>query len=287
MEDPVADPRNPNNGTSLNLPGPISVLMMPRAEDLPVLADEKLQGRVVDLELTTPTATAEHLKWGGKRAIKVYLPSGYDTQLNQQYPAVYVLLGEEMIKDAKFLALIDREIGKSLPPFIAVFVTSTSAYELARTFREPHVKMIATQLVPWIDQQFRTSSDTSKRIILGVDEAGFASLEIGLRHPQIFGGIISHSIFALTGGDQELLKLIDQSGKSNQRFYLDWGTYDARRQADGLDVSGFTKAVRDRLKSNGQNVYSHESHDGSPVSLIGPRTISALQTLLRDQSSSK
>jgi predicted alpha/beta superfamily hydrolase len=147
--------------------------------------------------------------------------------------------------------------------------------------------MISTQLVPWIDQQFRTSSDASKRLIAGVDEAGFASLEIGLRYPHIFGGIISHSIFPLTGGDQDLLKLIDESAKSNQQFYLDWGTYDARRKADGLDVPGFTKTASDRLKSKGQNVYSHESHDGSPVSFIGQRTIVALQTLLKDEAASK
>ena len=284
-EDAIADPRNSMKGESLNYPGAVSVLTMPEAKPLTVQpATATLRGRIVELELESPETSAEHLKWGGKRAIKVYLPPNYDSSSNERYPTAYILLGEEMIKGANLAALLDREIGSSMKPVIAVFVASTNAYELARTFREPHIKMIATQLVPWIDGQFRTINEPAQRMILGADEAGFAAVEIGLRNPQIFGGIVAHSIFPLTGGDQELLALIDRTSKTDQRFYIDWGRYDPRRKVDGLDVPGFSRTTSERLKTRGQTVSSKEWNDGSLISLLGPRAVLAIQTLMKGSS---
>jgi outer membrane protein assembly factor BamB len=183
FEDAIADPRNSASSTSLNYPGPVSILSMPKATPVPPTPSPKLRGSIVELELESSKVKAEHLSWGGKRAIKVYLPPGYENEIAKRYPSVYVLLGDEMIKDVKLPDLIDGAIGDRLPPCLAVFVASTSAYELARTFREPHSKMIANQLVPMIDKQFRTMTQPASRVILGVDEAGFAAVEIGLRFP--------------------------------------------------------------------------------------------------------
>jgi enterochelin esterase-like enzyme len=279
VEDPIADPRNSVKGESLNYPGEVSVLTMPEAKALVTQpTPTNLCGRIVELELESPQVTAEHLKWGGKRAIKVYLPADYDKSTDR-YPSVYVLYGDEMTKSAQLPTLLDQEIGKSLPPLIAVFVASTSPYELARTFREPHLKMIANQLVPKIDGQFRTITEPAKRIILGTDEGGYAAVEIGLRNPHAFGGIVAHSIFSMTGGDQELLALIDHSPKNNQRFYVDWGRYDPRRKVDSLDVAGFSRSVADRLKATGKNVQTHEWNEGSLIPSLGPRALLGIQRM--------
>jgi hypothetical protein len=240
-----------------------------------------LRGSIVELELESPTVKAEHLSWGGKRAIKVYLPPGYKNETAQRYPTVYVLLGDEMIKDVKLPELIDRAMDDTLPQCLVVFIASTSAYELARTFREPHSKMIANQLIPLIDKQFRTISNPASRVILGVDEAGFAAVEIGLRYPEIFGGVVAHSIFSLTGGDKELLALVDGSVNKGQHFYIDWGRYDPRRSSDGLDVPGFTRAVRDHLVAKGQNVSGQEWNEGSALAFLGPRSILGIQSIIK------
>ncbi|HEY7162214.1 MAG TPA: PQQ-binding-like beta-propeller repeat protein, partial [Acidobacteriota bacterium] len=101
FEDPIADPRNAATSTSLNYAGPVSILLMPKAAPLPKTPSGNLRGKIVELELESQKVKAEHLTWGGKRAIKVYLPQGYENETAQRYPAVYVLLGEEMIKDVK------------------------------------------------------------------------------------------------------------------------------------------------------------------------------------------
>lgn len=282
FEDPMADPRNSVSSTSLNYPGPVSILSMPKATPVAQTPSANLRGKIVELELESPKVKAEHLSWGGKRAIKVYLPPGYENETAQRYPTVYVLLGDEMIKDVKLPELIDSAIGNTLPPCLAVFVASTSAYELARTFREPHSKMIANQLIPMIDKQFRTMTQPASRVILGVDEAGFAAVEIGLRYPQVFGGVVAHSIFPLTGGDKELLALADASVNKGQRFYIDWGRYDPRRKSDGLDVPGFTRAVHDHLVARNQNVSGQEWNEGSALAFLGTRSILGLQSIIKN-----
>ena len=276
----VADPRNPLKGASQNLAGEVSLLLMPRADGALPAASPALRGRVVDLTYDSGTASAAHLTWGGTRDVHVYLPPGYDAALAQRYPTVYVMYGNEMLQDGHFAGALEREMESGARPAILVFVQSTSAYEYARTFREPHRKMFATALVPWIDGQFRTSRRPEDRVVLGADEAGFAAVEIGLSYPNVFGNVAAQSLFPLSAGDQELLALIDRTPKTAQRFYVDWGRFDPRRRADRLDVPGFSARVRDRLAAKGFTVEGREWNDGSTVNYWSARAVGAVRWLL-------
>jgi hypothetical protein len=146
------------------------------------------------------------------------------------------------------------------------------------------MRMLIDQTVPLIDRRFRTTAEPAERILWGGDEAGFSAVETALRHPGIFGRAIAQSIFALTKGDDELLALVNETPRSAQRFYLDWGVYDPRRVSDGLDVPGFTKAVSDRLRVRGFDVTSREWNDGSAVPFWTERSVHALRLLLPRES---
>ena len=114
----------------------ISLLVMPRAEKAgSVPAAATLRGRVEEHEIETATVQAEHLRWGGKRKVFVYLPPGYVTD-QSRYPVLYVLYGQEM-KDAHFDAVVDSEIGGTVKPLIAVFIESTNAYGTPGRFGRP------------------------------------------------------------------------------------------------------------------------------------------------------
>jgi outer membrane protein assembly factor BamB/enterochelin esterase-like enzyme len=277
----LADPRNPRRVASQNFAGDVSLVLMPKAAaDLPAAAASGLRGRVVDLAFDSGTAAAEHLKWGGKRDVHVYLPPEYDSAPTARYPTVYVLYGNEMLNDGHLAAVLDREMGVSVQPAVVVFVQSTNAYEYARTFRDAHARMLAERLVPWIDGQFRTRADAPARVLVGADEGGFAAVEVGLRYPRVFGRIAAQSLFPLSAGADELLALIDGSPTSDQRFSIDWGRYDPRRPADRLDVPGFSAQVRDRLAARGYVVVGRGWNDGSLVPLWSARVVIALRALL-------
>lgn len=272
-----ADPKNPRQSAAFNLAGPTSLLLMPRAEQTLPASAASLRGRLVQLEIETPTARAETLTWGGKRKVWVYLPPGYDTDTTKRYPTLYVLYGTEMLNDAHLGALLDREMGNTIEPLIAVFVESTNAYEYARTFREVHRRWLSEQLVPWIDGQFRSAAEPARRALMGADEAGFGALETVLSYPQVFGSAVAQSAYPLSTGDRELLALVDRAANKTQRFYLDWGRYDGRRVSDQVDIAGFTRAVRDRLQAKGYRVKGREFNDGSAQLFISQRALAALR----------
>ena len=282
----IADPRNPVKAASLSYAGPVSLLFMPGADRSPLslIAPEApvadaMRGRVTDLDFETAVVKAGHLAWGGKRKIHVYLPPGYDANPERRYPALYVLYGDEMLAGGHLDAILDREIAAGMSPMIAVFVQSTSGYEYARTFREAHGRMLSEELVPWMDGRFRTVPDAAQRGILGADEGAFGALDTALRYPRVFGRVAAQSVFALSKGENELLALIDGAPKTGQRFYVDWGRYDPRRQSDELDVPGVSKTLRDRLAARGFAVDGREWADGSATLFWTTRVVPALRAM--------
>jgi outer membrane protein assembly factor BamB/enterochelin esterase-like enzyme len=275
-----SDPKNPRQSTATNIAGPVSLLLMPGAERTLPESATALRGRVAQLEIETPNARAETLTWGGKRKVWVYLPPGYDIDTAKRYPTLYVLYGQQMLNEGHLEALLDREVGRTVQPLIAVFIESTNSYELARTFREVHRRMLVEQLVPWIDGQFRTVNEPSQRLILGADEAGFGALETVLSYPKVFGNALAQSAYHLSTGDRELFELVDRAANKTQRFYLDWGHYDGRRVADQIDIAGFTKAVHDRMQARGYRVEGREFNEGSSWLFLSQRIVPALREFL-------
>ena len=169
---------------------------------------------------------SNHLRWGGRRPVHVYLPPGYDTDMTRRYPAVYVLYGLEMLKDGRLGAAIDRgseqrsrrwSSSSSSPPA----PTSTRARS-----GEAHIHMLESQVVPLVDGQFRTLAQPRQRVLLGADEGGFGAVEAVLRLPGVFGNAVAHSVFPLSKGGDELLALVDRTATPTERFYVDWGRYD-------------------------------------------------------------
>jgi outer membrane protein assembly factor BamB len=272
----MADERNPLKATSQNFVGDVSLLLMPRADpSLPTPA--ALRGRVMDLKFESGSASAVHLRWGGPRDVHVYLPPGYDADAAQRYPTVYVMYGAGMLREAHLAAALEADA--TIRPSIVVFVETTSGYEYARSFRDPHARMMAERLVPWVDGQFRTLTTAAERVLIGGDEAGFAAVEIGLRYPSVFGNIIGQSLFPLSAGDAELLARIDKTPQSAQRYHIDWGKYDPRRARDKLDVPGFSSRVLDRLRGRGFTVSGGATHDGSTGLFWADRVVNAMQEI--------
>lgn len=276
--DPVADPRNARVAGSLNRGGESSLLIMPRAEALPEVAAGALRGTAVDVEIEAEVVRAAHLTWGGKRTLRVYLPPGYDAAAERRYPVVYVMYGDEM-REAKLDAMIDRAIGQRLEPVIVVFVPSTSGFEYARTFKDAHRRMLAGVVVPAIDAGFRTRTDPSARVLVGVDEAGFGVVETALLHPDVFGAAVAQSIFAMTGLGDELVAAIGRIAPAGQRFHVDWGRYDYRRGTDLTDVPGYSRRVRDALAARGHRVTGREWNDGLGLTFTAARMLGALEAL--------
>jgi S-formylglutathione hydrolase FrmB len=149
------------------------------------------------------------LKDPAERQISVYLPPGYDLEANQsrRYPVVYVLSGftgrGRMLLNAtgwgeSFDRRLDRLIKtRRARPMIAVlpdcFTRLGGSQYIDSSATGKYETHLTRELVPWIDDNYRTMPRAKHRAVTGKSSGGYGALVLGMRHPDVFGVIASHS----------------------------------------------------------------------------------------------
>jgi enterochelin esterase family protein len=140
------------------------------------------------------------------RMLPVYLPPGYDDS-DRRYPSIYVLSGHgssgpEMLNSPawgeSFPERLDRLIvtGK-VPPVIAVLPDCWTIFGGAQFLNSsalgPYEDYIVQELIPYVDRTYRTLAEAAHRGVTGKSSGGYGAMVQGMRHPEIFGALASHS----------------------------------------------------------------------------------------------
>lgn len=181
---------------------------------------------------------------GEQRPGFVYLPPRFAS--SHRYPVVYLLHGmpgtpTEYLVGIDLANWADTAIGDgSVKPFIAVLPAAgpDPGYngEWARGIAAPLVQKI----VPWIDAQLPTVATPQGRVIAGLSAGGFGAVDIGLRHPDLFGQIeawsayfsplhdgpfkhASHKVLAANDPTTLIANLAPTLRKDHTRFFLSTG----------------------------------------------------------------
>jgi enterochelin esterase-like enzyme len=125
----------------------------------------------------------------------VWLPPGYETS-GIRYPVIYFLHGTGGTESAdspafSHMLAIRLEAGK-IAPAICVFPNGgVSGY---RDHSESNVKvetMIIKELIPLIDQKYRTRPGRMSRVIGGFSMGGGGAVRLALTHPDLFSAAAS------------------------------------------------------------------------------------------------
>jgi enterochelin esterase-like enzyme len=130
---------------------------------------------------------------------KIYLPKGYEDDTILNYPVIYLLHGSEGDENSWdfIFPVIDSLISRNvIPPFITIVPatgtswwvdTSTDAYESAFT----------QDLIPEIDEKYRTIKDRRGRGVVGFSMGGYGALRYALGYSEIFSTamILSAAIY--------------------------------------------------------------------------------------------
>ena len=130
------------------------------------------------------------------RASAVYLPPGYSP--TRRYPVLYLLSGmaggPSSFYDGLHLADVADALisSQSTPPFIAVMpaagpVVNPDSGEWAGVWED----FLVRDVVPWIDTRLPTIASPAGRALAGLCAGGFGAMDIGLRHPGVFGTLES------------------------------------------------------------------------------------------------
>ncbi len=124
-----------------------------------------------------------------ERPSAIYLPPGFST--GRAYPVVYLLHGmpgtAESIYGSLHLAqLLDGAIATGrIVPFVVVMpaAADSATSEWAGMWE----RYVVGDVVPWVDAHLPTIRAASGRAIAGICAGGFGAMDIGLRHPSLFG----------------------------------------------------------------------------------------------------
>jgi len=139
-----------------------------------------------------------------ERELYVYLPPAYD-ESERNYPSVYCLTGftgrgKMLLNDNAFTpnlaGRMDRLIASgAVKPMIVVMPDCFTYYGgsqyINSTATGNYEDYFTQEIVPYVDQNFRTVADRSSRAVMGKSSGGYGALVMALRHADQFALVCS------------------------------------------------------------------------------------------------
>jgi enterochelin esterase family protein len=229
------------------------------------------------------------------RPVSVYTPANY--KADGPPNALLILFdGEDLSDDGQYrVTTLNNLIAASkIPPTVAVFVENVPRRRLVDLVAsDEFADFMANELVPWIRSHYNVTKDPKQTVLTGYSAGGLASAYVALRHPEVFGNVLSQSgafwwSFEHNGGvcgsrcpesggrggdgsrdatteGNIMVKQILASPKLPLRFYLAVGTFEYDRNGGGGEILEGTRHLRDVLLAKGYQVHYQQfvgGHDG-------------------------
>lgn len=256
-EDRIPDPKNPRQ-TEYHRGGEHSWLAMP-AWHAPAHLQEPSgeRGRIETVEIETEG-------FDGKRSLEIYLPPGYD-QSERRYPVAYVHWGGAVRRWAELTNSLDNLIGKTVEPLIVVHILQIAPDqfgELLGPQKDAYTTMFAEQIVPMIDERYRTLAEADQRASVGPFFGAYAALYTTLSKPEVVGKVGLQSAFLLTRQEQSVYALMGKAEDLPLTIYLDWGRFDLRAEREGWSLVKSNRRLLDELSDRGYRPAGGEVQDG-------------------------
>jgi enterochelin esterase-like enzyme len=131
------------------------------------------------------------------RPTVVYLPPGFDPR--SHYPVAYLLQGfrgspYQYVDGLDLARRADRLIAvHDVTPFIAVIPPAGLTARFDGEWTGVWEDYLLHDVVPWVDGHLPTEPGAYGRVIAGLSAGAYGALDIGLRHPRVFGTLESWS----------------------------------------------------------------------------------------------
>lgn len=129
---------------------------------------------------------------GNERRFWVYKPPGYRAE-DGPYDLLVLLDGWLYAQMIPTATIIDNLLAAGrIRPLVAVMVEQEDRI-LELGCYEPFEGFLARELIPWVSERYHVTSNPSEIIVGGQSRGGLAAACAGLRHPEIFGNVLSQS----------------------------------------------------------------------------------------------
>lgn len=133
-----------------------------------------------------------YVRWD-TRPSTIYLPPGYDA--TRRYPVLYLLHGlrgspQEYWDSLHLASRLDALVASGAPPFVVVTPVGGQLLHPNRgEWAGAWEQYVVDNVVPWVDAHLATVRSTHARVLEGLSAGGYGAIDIGLRHPGIFGAL--------------------------------------------------------------------------------------------------
>jgi S-formylglutathione hydrolase FrmB len=177
-----------------------------------------------------------------ERPLWVYVPPGYEEEPDRRYPSIYVIQGytgqldmwrnRPPFGEKNFPELADDVFRAGSPPCLLVWVDAWTSLGGSQFLDSPAVGRYHTylcdELVPWVDERYRTLAAPEHRAISGKSSGGYGAMVTPLLRPDLFGALATHAGDALfehcyLPDFRECVRVLrDRYDRSWERFWEDF-----------------------------------------------------------------
>ncbi|SHE79695.1 Putative esterase [Mariniphaga anaerophila] len=171
--------------------------------------------------------------WKKEKRLKaaVLLPASFYDEPNRKYPVRYNIAGyggrytraNSYVQWNK--SFLDWWQSDEAPQIINVFLDGEGpfgdCYQLDSDNSGPYGKALTTELIPYIEEQFRGWGTPESRFVDGCSTGGWVSLALQLFYPDFFGGCFSYSADPVDLENFQLINIYrDENAYTNEYGYL-------------------------------------------------------------------
>jgi len=227
-----------------------------------------------------------------ERPLWVYTPPGYDADAERRYPSVYVIQGLTGQLDMwrnraafrpNFLELADELFAtEQAPPSIVVFVDAWTSLGGAQFLNSPgtgrYHEYLCEELVPFVDEQYRTDARPERRGIQGKSSGGYGAFVTPMLRPDLFGALASHAGDALFEAcylpefPKSVRALRDEYGGSYEAFWKDFRSRPAfSKESDGVLLNDWCMAACYSAEDDGTVTLPFDVETGKLVDEVWER----------------
>lgn len=156
------------------------------------IVDEQQVGpRTISIEVATPSFPSPTVP------VEVTLPVGYDADSRRRWPVTYYLAGTGWDQTTFRTQLDGVPLTKDFPSIIVTPKGDAgywSDWFNDGDFGPPRYETFVTrELIPLIDQHFRTIPQRSQRAVMGESMGGYGAISMAARNPDLFAAAVSIS----------------------------------------------------------------------------------------------
>jgi endo-1,4-beta-xylanase len=179
---------------------------------------------------------------GSNVSYLVWLPPGYE-QEQKRYPVIYWLHGmggNQRAGATMFVPRVEAAIQEGvLPPVIVVMVNGMvkGFYCDSVDGRRPVESVIIKDMIPHVDQTYRTQARREGRVIEGYSMGGYGAAHLGFKYPELFGTVVVNAGALIDPTLSDIPKegpMFGVFGSDNERRVAEHPLTLARKNADKL-----------------------------------------------------